>query len=86
MTINGDVLEIELDDDLPAVVDLKEFVQERLAYIDEIVIVGEKDVFATSALFQLLVSIKQSKPEIKIPIIDDGILNLAGYGKLYWIK
>ena len=86
MTIDGDVLEIELDDDLLAVIELKEFVQERLAYIEEIVVVGDQDVFATSSLFQLLMSIKKSKPDMKIPIIDTGVLNLTGFGKLKWIK
>ncbi len=86
MTIDGDVLEIELDDDLLAVVELKNFVKDRLAYIEEIVIVGETDTFASSSLFQLLMSIKKSKPEIKIPLIDEGTLILTEYGKLHWNK
>lgn len=85
MTINGDILEIELDDDLLAVVDLKDFVKDRLAYIEEIVIVGDLDTFASSSLFQLLVSIKKSRPEMKIPLIDQGSLTLTEYGKLNWI-
>lgn len=85
MTIDGDVLEIELDDDLAAVIDIKGFVEDRLDYIDQIVIVGNKDTFSSSSLFQLLLSIKKTKPEIKIPIIDEGGLTLSDYGKLHWI-
>ncbi len=86
MTIDGDVLQIELDDDLEAVKELKDFVKERLEYIDEIIVVGERDTFSTSALFQLLMSIKKSKPDMKIPLIDEGNVTLDQYGKLYWIK
>ena len=86
MTIDGDVLEIELSDDLEAVVELKEFIKDRLEYIDEISIVGDHDSFASSSLFQLLMSIKKSKPEMKIPLIDEGVINLTEFGKLYWIK
>lgn len=86
MTIDGDVLEIELDMELDDVVELKEFVSTRLKYIEEIVIVGGEQEFASSSIFQLLFSIKQSKPSIKIPIIDDGYLTLENFGKLYWIN
>lgn len=86
MTIDGDVLELELDADLEAVVELKDFVKDRLAYIDKIVIVGDTSTFATSALFQLLMSIKKSKPEMQIPLLDDESLSIGNYGKLYWIK
>ena len=85
MTIDGDVLEIELDMDLGEVIELKKFVESRLEYIESIEIVGERDVFASSSLFAMLFSIKKSKPEISIPIIDDGVLNLSDYGSLHWI-
>ena len=86
MTIDGDVLEIELDMDLDEVIELKEFVSTRLKYIQEIVIVGDKQEFASSSIFQLLFSIKQTKPSIKIPAIDEGCLTLENFGKLYWIN
>ena len=35
MTINGDVLELELDDNLEAVIELKAFVKDRLEYIED---------------------------------------------------
>ena len=86
MTIDGDVLEIELDMDLGEVVELKKFVEPRLEYIESIEVIGEKDAFASSSLFALLLSIKKSKPDIEIPIMDNGKLELAEYGVLHWIK
>lgn len=84
MTIDGDVLEIELDMDLDDVVELKEFVTPRLKYIEEIAIVGEQNEFSSSSLFQLLFSIKKTKPSIKIPLIDEGSCTIDAFGKLYW--
>jgi len=86
MTIDGDVLEIELDMDLGEVIELKKFVEPRLEYIESIEIVGGKEVFASSSLFTLLFSIKKSKPEIRIPMIDDGVLKLVHYGDMHWIN
>ena len=86
MTIDGDVLEIELDMDLGEVMELKKFVEPRLEYIESIEVIGEKDVFASSSLFALLLSIKKSKPDIVIPIMDNGKLELAEYGVLHWIR
>jgi hypothetical protein len=85
MTIDGDVLEIELDMDLNEVMELKKFVEPRLEYIESIEVVGEKDKFVSSSLFAILFSIKKSKPEISIPIIDSGKLVLSDYGSLNWI-
>jgi hypothetical protein len=85
MTIDGDVLEIELDMDLGEVMELKKFVEPRLEYIESIEVIGERDVFVSSSLFAMLFSIKKSKPEIHIPIIDDGVLNLSDYGNVHWI-
>jgi hypothetical protein len=86
MTIDGDVIEIELSDDIEAVIELKEFVKNRLNYIDTINVVGDKETFTTSSLFQLLMSIKKTQPEINIPILDEGSVALSQFGKLYWIK
>lgn len=86
MTIDGDVLEIELDMDLNEVVELKKFVEPRLEYIESIEVIGERDSFVSSSLFSLLFSIKKSKPEIEIPMIDEGKLKLADYGVMNWIE
>ena len=85
MTINGDVLEIELDMDIQDVLELKNFVLDRLEYIEEIKVIGEMDSFATSSLFQLLHSIKKSKPSIEIKTISSD-LTLINYGLLHWIQ
>lgn len=85
MTIDGDILEIELDLDIQGVLDLKNFIIERLEYIEEIKIVGEMKRFSSSSLFQLLHSIKKSKPTISISAIE-GNLSLSDYGIMHWIE
>lgn len=85
MTIDGDTLEIELDMDINDVLELKSFVADRLEYIEEVSITGDLDEFSTSSVFQLLYSIKKSKPSIKIDAIDSD-LKLEHYGVMHWIK
>ncbi len=85
MTIDGDVLEIELDMDLKEVSELKKFVEPRLEYIESIEVIGEKDRFVSSSLFALLFSIKKSKPEVMIPLIDDSGFTLSYYGEVHWM-
>lgn len=85
MTIDGDILEIELDMSLKDVVDLKKFVLEKLEYIEEIKIIGEMKTFASSSLLQLLHSVKKSKPSMKIAAVD-GSLTLKEYGVIHWMK
>ena len=85
MTIDGDTLEIELDMDIKDVVELKNFVADRLEYIEAVTITGEMDAFASSSLFQLLYSIKKSKPSITISAIDAD-LALEQYGLIHWVK
>jgi len=84
MTIDGDVLEIELDMELDDVCELKEFVSTRLKYIEEISFIGGVEEFSTSSLFSLLFAMKKSKPEIKIPLIDEGVTGFKNYGKVIW--
>lgn len=83
MTIDGDTIEIELDMDIDEVISLKDFVADRLEYIEAIDVVGEMKTFASSSLFQLLVSIKKSRPSIKIDAIDSD-LRLSSYGVIQW--
>lgn len=86
MTIDGDVLEIDIDMELDDVVALKEFVKDRLKYIEEISVLGEGDNFKTSSLFQLLFSIKKVNPSIKIPLIDEPEFAMKIFGNHYWIR
>jgi hypothetical protein len=86
MTIDGDVLEIDIDMELDDVMELKNFVKDRLDYIEAIAVEGEKDEIRTSALFALLFAIKQSKPSLSIPLIDEPTLELGNFGTLNWIR
>ena len=85
MTIDGDTLEIELDMDIEDVIELKKFVESRLEYIEAVSITGEMNIFSSSSLFQLLHSMKKSKPSLKIDVIDSD-LKLQDYGVIHWIK
>lgn len=85
MTIDGDVLEIDLDIDIDEVKELKEFVSTRLDYIEEIKVENATNPFLTSSIFQLLFSMKKTKPSLNIPILDDA-LTLDTYGKLHWVS
>ena len=85
MTIDGDILEIELDMDLKDVVELKKFVADRLEYIEAVSLTGEMKKFSSSSLLQLLHSMKKSKPSIAITAIDSN-LTLENYGVMHWIK
>lgn len=85
MTIDGDTLEIELDMDIEDVVELKNFVADRLEYIEAINVGGGRSTFVSSSLFQLLHSIKKTKPSIAIDLIDND-LKLAKYGLIHWVN
>ena len=86
MYIDGDVLELDIEMDLEEVKSLQTFVQDRLDYIEEIVLLRGKDgVPTTSALFTLLFWVKRQKPSIKIDFFETMNLELEGYGKMYWI-
>ena len=70
MCIDGDVLELDMEMDLEEVKALHLFVKDRLAYIEEIVVLASQNgVPSTSSLFALLHVIKQEKPSIKIDFI-----------------
>jgi len=84
MIVDGERLIISLDMDLEEVGELKKFIEPRLEYIDEIVSEEKEVVFMTSSLIQLLVSIKQNKPSMKIPMIDEQPYAVEPYGKIYW--
>jgi len=85
MTIDGDILEIELDMDINDVLELKNFIADRLDYIEAISVIGETDIFVSSSLLQLLYSIKKTKPSMQIPLIEDD-LKLEAYGTIHWVR
>lgn len=87
MYIDGDVLELDIDMDLDEVKALKDFVKDRLSYIEEITFINSKEASPkSSSLFQLLYSIKKTKPQIKINIFDSSGYALKEYGTMYWIE
>lgn len=86
MYIDGDVLELDIEMDLEEVKTLQLFIQDRLNYIEEIVLLRSRDgTPSTSALFSLLFWIKRKKPSIKIDFIESMNLNLESYGMMNWI-
>jgi len=85
MCIDGDVLELDIEMDLEEVKALKEFVKDRLDYIEEISILRSKEgVPVTSSLFSLLFCMKKAKPTLKIPCIDEMSYDLESFGMMYW--
>lgn len=84
--VDGDQLNISLDMQLDDVIHFYEFIKDKLDYIEAIHIEdGELKTFETSALFQLLVSIKKTKPSLSIPIIDDKEVKFSEYGTIKWV-
>jgi hypothetical protein len=87
MYIDGDVLELDIDMDLEEVKSLKDFVKDRLEYIEEITFVNVmQSTPKSSSLLQLLYVIKKEKPSIKIELLDNPFFDLFDYGKMYWIE
>jgi hypothetical protein len=87
MYIDGDVLELDIDMDLEEVKSLKDFVKDRLEYIEEITFVNVmQSTPKSSSLLQLLYVIKKEKPSIKIELLDNPFFDLSDYGKMYWIE
>jgi hypothetical protein len=84
MIVDGERLIIGMEMDLDEVGRLKEFIEPRLEYIDEIVAEDADAVFMTSSLVQLLISVKLNKPSMKIPMIYNQPYRVEPYGKLYW--
>lgn len=84
--IDGDELNISLNMQLDDVIHFYDFIKDKLDYIEAINIEkGEFKVFETSALFQLLVSIKKTKPSMSIPLIDANEVKFTEYGTIKWV-
>lgn len=86
MYIDGDVLELDIEMDLEEVKALHLFIQDRLEYVEEIVLLHSKDGMpTTSALFSLLFWVKAKKPSLKIEFMETMSFNLETYGMMNWI-
>ncbi|MFY9142457.1 hypothetical protein [Sulfuricurvum sp.] len=84
MQFDGDALTITLDMTMEEVREFEQFVRPRIEYIESIE-VEEGGFLKGSALLALLVSLKRTRPELKIPFLEKGLIALNGYGTLHWM-
>ena len=84
MEFDGDVLTIGLDMSMEDVREFEAFIRPRLEYIESIE-VEEGSVMQSSALLALLVSIKRTAHEVRIPFLERGLIASGGYGTVHWI-
>lgn len=84
MEFNGDILTIDVDMSMEEIVEFEEFIRPRIEYI-EIIEVEAENALNSSALIALLVSLKKTKPELKIPFLEKRSLVSQKYGTIHWI-
>lgn len=84
MLFDGDVLTIEPEMSLDEIREFEQFVRTRLDYI-ETIILEEGKPLQSSALISILVSLKRTRPDLKIPFIDNGKTISDAYGTLHWM-
>jgi hypothetical protein len=86
MQFDGDRLNIPLDLKHGEINEIKEFIVERLDYIEEIGFEeGKAALPFSSALLAFLISLRKTKPSLKIEILDNGFFDFGKYGKINWI-
>ncbi len=86
MQIDGDRLNISLDLKYDEIEELKKFVLPRLEYIEEVGFEGTDDDFPTSsAIIAFLISLKKTKPSLKIDMLDKKEYSFKKFGKASWI-
>ena len=84
MEFDGDVLTIGADLSMEEVREFEQFIRPRLEYIETIAIEAG-GILQSSALIALLVSLKRTRPELKIPYLERGVTTSGAYGSLHWI-
>jgi hypothetical protein len=84
MEFDGDALTIDLSMDMEEIREFEAFVRPRLEYIETIEI-EEGTLLKSSSLLALLVSLKRSRPELKIPFLEQGMTSSDVYGTLHWM-
>lgn len=83
--VDGETLNVEIDMSLEEVLELREFLLPRLEYIEAVGVRGvDQAQLATSALLQLLVSLKRSNPDLDITLLEGDSTQLGDLGILYW--
>jgi hypothetical protein len=85
MLFDGDVLTIEAELSLDEIREFEQFVRSRIDYIETIEIDMEKPL-QSSALLAILISLKRTRPDLKIPLIDNGKTTSEVYGTLHWMS
>ncbi|MDD3598054.1 hypothetical protein [Sulfuricurvum sp.] len=84
MQFDGDALTIGLDMSMEEIREFEQFIRPRIEYIETIE-VEEGGILKSSALLALLVSLKRTRPELKIPFLEKGVSASAVYGTLHWM-
>lgn len=84
MQFDGDVLTIELNMPMEEIREFEAFVRPRLEYIETIE-AEDGTQLQHSALLALLMSLKRTKKELKIPFIERGEAISVAYGTLHWM-
>jgi len=84
MLFDGDELTIALDMPMEEIREFEQFVRPRLEYIETIEM-EEGTRLRSSALLALLVSLKRTRPEVKIPFLEKGVTASDTYGTLHWM-
>jgi hypothetical protein len=85
MLFDGDELTIALDMPMEEIREFEQFVRPRLEYIETIEM-EEGTHLRSSALLALLVSLKRTRPEVKIPFLEKGVTASDTYGTLHWMS
>lgn len=84
MEFDGDALTIDLSMGMEEIKEFEAFVRPRLEYIETIES-EEGTLLQSSALLALLVSLKRTRPELKIPFLEQGMTSSDVHGTLHWI-
>ncbi len=84
MLLDGDELTIALDMPMEEIREFEQFVRPRLEYI-EMIKIEEGTCLRSSAILSLLVSLKRTRPEVKIPFLEKGMTTSGSYGTLHWM-
>ncbi len=86
MQFDGDRLNISLDLKHDEVNEIKEFIVQRLDYIEELGFEdGGSGMPHSSALLAFLISLKKTKPSLKIDMFANKSFDFGKYGKANWI-
>ncbi|MBB5020829.1 hypothetical protein [Desulfurispira natronophila] len=81
--LDADTLNISIDMDAEEVEQLRQFLQNRLEYIEHIGLQGPREKLGSSSLLQLLTAIKRNRPDLGITLFE-GPLEFDQQGTQHW--